>query len=310
MTAARPPSSPPRSLRSDKFLDGSSERADGLFGAFEYPTAIVGVGRALRRAVGLFGGGDGSRARLGDDGLGGGDGLGGDGLRGRRGVAGVGGIGDSRGWVAVGGGRIDAGEIGGVRGGSFLRRFRGSGIFARRVRLGRGGRRRLRLLATLDNGGDRVGRGSGTAAGGVGGGATVACGVVSGASEPSGRIVATYVSLVAEAGAETAGGVLACVAWLVGGAVEGASDSIAVTFVFGGWRASIRKRERHGAGKGDQHKRRERENQAPRLKCLHRQFGRLRLSLAGAAPLALRATAFRTPSRRGGGGGSFCGFAN
>ncbi len=47
--------------------------------------------------------------------------------------------------------------------------------------------------------------------------------------EQSGRIVATYVSLVAEAGAETAGGVLVCVAWLVGGAVEGASDSTAPT---------------------------------------------------------------------------------
>jgi len=67
------------------------------------------------------------------------------------------------------------------------------------------------------------GEGAGTAAGGV---ATVACGVVSGASEPSGRIVATYVS----AGAETAAGVLACAAWLAGGAAEGASVSIALTF--------------------------------------------------------------------------------
>src|ERR1019366_1245358 len=161
MAAARPPSLPPRSIRSDKFLDGSSERADGLLGPFEYPIAVVGVGRVLRRVVGLFGGGDGSRARLGRDGLGGG-GLGSDGLRGRRrGGAGVAGIGGGRGWVAIGGGWIDAGEIGGVHDGPFLRRFRGSGILARRVRVGRDGRRRLRLLAALDNVGDRIGRGSG-----------------------------------------------------------------------------------------------------------------------------------------------------
>ena len=213
-----------RSLRSDKFLDGSSERADGLLGAFEYPTAVIGVGRALRGAVGLLGGGDGSRARLGGGGLA--AWLGG-GLRGRRGVTGVGGIGGGRGWVAIGGGWIDAGEIGGARGGPFLRRFRGRGIC--QARSPRPARKTpapdcspLLIMAAIASG-----EGAATAAGGV---VTVACGVVSGASEPSGRIVATYVSLVAEAGAETAGGVLVCVAWLVGGAAEGASDSIALTF--------------------------------------------------------------------------------
>ena len=130
------------------------------------------------------------------------------------------------------------------------------------------------------------GDGAATVAGDV---TTVACGVVSGASDPSGRIVATYVSLVAEAGAETAGAVLACVAWLVGAAwlVAGLAgrrgggrsigrDRADIHLLFSGWRAAIRKRQRHGAREADEHKRRERENQAPRLKCLHRQAGRLR----------------------------------
>ena len=138
------------------------------------------------------------------------------------------------------------------------------------------------------------GDGAATVAGGV---TTVACGVVSGASDPSGRIVATYVSLVAEAGAETAGAVLACVAWLAAGLAglrglagrRGGGRSIGrdradIHLLFSGWRASIRKRQRHGAREADEHKRRERENQAPRLKCLHRQAGRLRLSFGRRGP--------------------------
>ena len=94
---------------------------------------------------------------------------------------------------------------------------------------------------------------------------------------------------------------LACVAWLVGGAVEGVSDATARPR-FSGWRASIRKRQRHGAREADEHKRRERENQAPRLKCLHRQAGRPRLSFGRRGPLRIARGGFsdRLATRRWG----------